>query len=134
MQFIATFLLAVVGLFALISCQTVPTKSATEDTSAKSHEVTAKKTDSADKRNEVTTSAEETVNKEEHNHQDEVKRISVKDAKELFDSGEAVFVDARSKNSYINEHIKGAINIPVKQTEKRYEELPKDKKIIVYCS
>ena len=68
------------------------------------------------------------------NSDDEAKRISLEDAKKAFDAGEAVFVDARSVNSYVNEHIKGSVNIPLAEFEKRYKELPEDKTIIVYCS
>ncbi len=70
-----------------------------------------------------------------HDHDgDDVERITVADAKKAVDAGEAIIVDARSQDSYNNEHIKGSINIPSKEMEERYNELPKDKKIIVYCS
>jgi len=63
----------------------------------------------------------------------EVPRISLKDAKQAFDDGTAVFVDARSRDNYKENHIKGAISIPFSSTD-NFDSLPKGKKIIVYCS
>ena len=70
-----------------------------------------------------------------HNHsEDEAARISLEDAKKAFDAGDAVFIDTRGADSYNAEHIEGAINIPAAEFETRYKEVPKDKKIIAYCS
>ncbi len=66
--------------------------------------------------------------------EDDATRITIEDAKKAFDAGDAIFVDARSADSYKVEHIKGAVNIPVAELEKRYKELPENKTIIVYCS
>ena len=44
-----------------------------------------------------------------------------------------IVVDVRSKASYDKSHIPGAISIPLGDIEKRHEELPKDKEIILYC-
>ena len=63
----------------------------------------------------------------------EVPRISVEDAKKAYDDRSVVIVDARGAEIYRQEHIKGAINIPLGSDEK-FESLPKGKKIIVYCS
>jgi 3-mercaptopyruvate sulfurtransferase SseA len=65
---------------------------------------------------------------------EEAARISLEDAKKDFDSGAAIFVDTRAESAYQNEHIKGAINIPAEAFQTRYKEVPKDKKIIAYCS
>ena len=64
----------------------------------------------------------------------EARRISLDDAKKSFDAGEAVFVDTRAEAGFKTEHIKGAINIPAGEFETRYAEVPKNKKIIAYCS
>lgn len=61
-------------------------------------------------------------------------RISLADAKKSFDAGEAVFVDTRAESAFKNERVKGAINIPAEAFQKRYTEVPKNKKIIAYCS
>ncbi len=65
---------------------------------------------------------------------DEAPRISVDDAKKDFDAGNVIFIDTRAESSFNEEHIKGAINIPSNAFETRYTEVPKDKKIIAYCS
>ena len=63
----------------------------------------------------------------------EVPRIGIKEAKQAFDEGTAIFVDARGRDVYKENHIKGAINIPFSSTD-NFDSLPKGKKIIVYCS
>ena len=80
----------------------------------------------------ITTTAAKPENQAEHS--DEAPRISLADAKKDFDAGNALFVDTRPVAQFTAEHIKGAINIPVNEIEARYKELPKDKKIIAYCS
>jgi predicted sulfurtransferase len=66
--------------------------------------------------------------------EDNAARISLADAKKAFDDGSAIFVDSRAESAYKDEHIKGAINITHDTLEARLKDLPKDKKIIVYCS
>ena len=65
---------------------------------------------------------------------DNAARISLADAKASFDAGTALFVDTRAEGAYNQEHIKGAINISMDKLEAKLKELPKDKKIIAYCS
>lgn len=63
-------------------------------------------------------------------------KISEEDAKELVDSNDAntLFLSVRNEADYNKGHIKGAINIPWgKGMEQKFSELPKDKKIVVYC-
>ena len=62
-----------------------------------------------------------------------VPRITVEEAKKDFDAGTAVFVDTRSEYAYNQEHIKGAMNIPLEKFEERYKNIPTGKKIITYC-
>lgn len=71
---------------------------------------------------------------DEHAHSDDAPRITLADAKKDFDAGTAIFVDTRGEAAYKNEHIKGAINIAADMLEAKLKELPKDKKIIAYCS
>lgn len=61
-------------------------------------------------------------------------RISLEDAKKAYDKGGVLFIDTRADSAYKTEHIKGAINIPVETIENRYKDVPKDKKVIAYCS
>jgi len=65
---------------------------------------------------------------------EEVPRISLADAKKAFDDGDAYIIDARPADAYKEEHIKGAVNYTSGTIEGHYKDLPKNKKIIVYCS
>ena len=67
-------------------------------------------------------------------HQDDAPRITLADAKKEFDANNAVFIDTRSADAFKLERVKGAINITTNDNEARYKEIPKGKKIIVYCS
>lgn len=62
-------------------------------------------------------------------------KISRKELKKKMESGdEFTLVDARSPDSYREERIKGAISLPLEETEKKAEGmLGKDEEIIVYC-
>ena len=60
--------------------------------------------------------------------------ISIDQAKRLFYSKNAIFIDARPYEFYKKLHIKGAINIPLGEEEKiKKMDIPKDKIIITYC-
>ena len=63
-------------------------------------------------------------------------KISEDNAKKLVDSKDSsvVFLSVRSAEDYAKGHIAGAINIPWgKGMQEKFNTLPKDKKIIVYC-
>ena len=64
----------------------------------------------------------------------EVPRINLADAKKDFDAGITYFIDTRNEESYKSEHIKGAVNISENMLEAKIKNIPKDKKIIAYCS
>jgi rhodanese-related sulfurtransferase len=63
---------------------------------------------------------------------------SVAWAKDIFDKGDVLFVDARSQNDYENGHIAGAISLPLGQFEKRIgfflNRYPLEQPIVTYCS
>ncbi|MCP9495960.1 MAG: rhodanese-like domain-containing protein [Pyrinomonadaceae bacterium MAG19_C2-C3] len=61
-------------------------------------------------------------------------RITIEEARELVAQNKAVIVDVRGDSSYNTSHIKGSISIPGGDIAARAKELPKDKKIITYCS
>ncbi len=131
------FSLAVVfSLAVFMACQTASSSTTeTEKTIiTKNEKKVEKKTDGYDTKELTKRSTDSHEVDDGHGHEGETKRISLADAKKAFDAGEALFVDTRPENSYVNEHIKGAINIPVGDFEKRYKEVPKNKKIIAYCS
>jgi hypothetical protein len=65
----------------------------------------------------------------------QVPRMRVKELKALLDAGEDILiVDARSLRAYEVSHIAGAISLPLLEVDKRYRELPKDAKIVYYCT
>ncbi|MFN2501992.1 MAG: rhodanese-like domain-containing protein [Pyrinomonadaceae bacterium] len=65
---------------------------------------------------------------------DDAPRVSLADAKAAFDAGTAYFIDTRQDTAYKAEHIKGAVNITSGTLESKLKEIPKNKKIIAYCS
>lgn len=65
---------------------------------------------------------------------DDVRRISIADARAAFENGKAVIIDVRGEPSYKAGHIKGAQLIAFNEIAARSAELPKDQTIILYCS
>lgn len=63
---------------------------------------------------------------------------SVSAAKKIYDIGKALFVDARSLNSYTEGHVKGAISFPVGEFDIQIDafmnRFPVDQPIVTYCS
>jgi len=62
-----------------------------------------------------------------------VKVISVEEFLSL-DRENIFILDVRTKDEYDLGHIEGAVNIPVDEIRQNLGKIPKDKKIIVYCS
>src|SRR5689334_1749151 len=60
---------------------------------------------------------------------DDAPRITLDEAKKLYDAGNAYVVDARPEEAYKQEHIKGAVNITSGSLDARLKDLPKDKTI-----
>ena len=56
----------------------------------------------------------------------------LRDAHKAANNG-AIIVDVRTPAEYKSKHIKGAINLPIRELHNTYVRLPKDKEIIVYC-
>jgi len=124
-------LLAMATMVMFLACRTA------SSSTAKSVEIKNEKAESpkAHDKPEEMVKRSGNVTEDAHEHDgDEVERITIEDAKKAVDAGEAIIVDARSNNAYNTEHIEGSINIPAGEMEKRYKEIPKNKKIIVYCS
>jgi Rhodanese-like domain len=65
----------------------------------------------------------------------EVPRISLEDAKKAFDAGTAFIIDARGDMQWDQEHIAGSMSSgKIGPIEQDYPNIPRGKKIIVYCS
>jgi rhodanese-related sulfurtransferase len=62
--------------------------------------------------------------------------IGIFEAEDLFVGGNAVFLDSRTEEKYLEGHILGAVNIPFESGERVVEEqmsFPREKTLIVYC-
>jgi len=64
----------------------------------------------------------------------EVSRISVNETRNKLEAGQIILVDVRSKNSYDNQHIVGAVSIPEEEVGARLSELPVGHEIVLYCT
>ena len=65
---------------------------------------------------------------------DEIKEIGVEEAIELLRAGEAVLLDVRTREEYGDEHVDGAIWIPLHELSERIDELDRDKAILAcFC-
>ena len=64
-----------------------------------------------------------------------IKKINRENLKKKMNQGDAfILIDARSSKSYQNEHITGAISIPVKEIDEGIKNRFKaDEEIVVYC-
>lgn len=69
-------------------------------------------------------------------HELEIKDVQT--AKKIFDKGNAVFVDARIYDDYMEGHIKGAVSMPINQFDEKIDGFSQDydfsKPIVTYCS
>jgi 3-mercaptopyruvate sulfurtransferase SseA len=65
---------------------------------------------------------------------DNVRRVTITELRDMLDQGKAIVIDVRGDETYKQEHIKGALDIPEAQLIARAGELPKDKLIVLYCS
>jgi rhodanese-related sulfurtransferase len=62
-------------------------------------------------------------------------RIKADETKKLVDEGKAIIIDVRGTEAYKISHIKGSLDIPLNKLESGdYKGLPKDKRIIAYCT
>ena len=61
-------------------------------------------------------------------------RISVADAKDLLDRGEAAFIDVRDVRSYEAGHVPGALQIPLDYVQGEIPWFPEDRMLIPYCT
>ncbi len=62
------------------------------------------------------------------------RRITRDEAMKLVKDNKAVYVDVRSKETYDEGHLPGAINIPLSQLPNRMRDLPVKKVLITYCA
>ncbi|MBI2940242.1 MAG: rhodanese-like domain-containing protein [Chloroflexi bacterium] len=60
--------------------------------------------------------------------------MSLQQARAHFDAGDAVFVDTRSREDFERSQVPGAVAMPVAEVPRRYQELPRDRLIVFYCT
>jgi len=65
---------------------------------------------------------------------DEIRRVSVTEARALAASGRAVLVDTRDRRLYDNAHLPGAISLPLAQIEATDSAGPPEAVAILYCA
>jgi hypothetical protein len=64
-----------------------------------------------------------------------VPRVNAEELKQLVAAKKAVVIDVRSEEVYKEGHIKGAVSLPIAKIEVgEYKDLPRDKRIIAYCT
>jgi rhodanese-related sulfurtransferase len=62
--------------------------------------------------------------------------ISLEEARSLFESSQALFIDARHEYDYNLAHIEGAVNLPIQSLDANpglLVSLPRDKTLVAYC-
>ena len=66
-----------------------------------------------------------------------VKTLNLAQAYDIFQKGQALFVDARSPDEYAEMHIPGAVNLPLELLEKEGVKAltgaPAEREMVVYC-
>ena len=62
------------------------------------------------------------------------KRVSLNEAREMLEEGNAVVVDVRRDDEWQAGHVEGALHIPVDDVLARIDELPKDKDLLFICA
>ncbi|MGE0128144.1 MAG: rhodanese-like domain-containing protein [Blastocatellales bacterium] len=70
-----------------------------------------------------------------HENENNMPRIIPEELKRLLAANQAVVIDVRSPEDYRQRHIPGAINLTMQQIESgQYPKLPRDKRLISYCT
>ena len=63
-----------------------------------------------------------------------VSSISVDELKDKLEGGSPItLVDIRNRDDFLTNHIKGAVSIPLDEIPDRYQDIPKDREVIVYA-
>ena len=65
---------------------------------------------------------------------DGARRITAEELHKLWAANEVVIIDTRAEPAYKQEHIKGSISVPAGTLNTKFDELPKGKLIVAYCT
>ncbi|MDO5696072.1 MAG: rhodanese-like domain-containing protein [Eubacteriales bacterium] len=60
-------------------------------------------------------------------------RISGQEALDMVRGGNCFILDVRTPGEFAEGHVRDAVNIPVNALQARLDEVPQDKRIILYC-
>jgi rhodanese-related sulfurtransferase len=63
---------------------------------------------------------------------DTLPEVDIHEAKKRIDNG-AVLVDVREQNEFDEVRIPGSILVPLSEFQQRYDEIPKDKEVVMQC-
>ncbi len=66
-----------------------------------------------------------------HTHQ---AGLGIGEARRLFDTGAALFVDVRAAEEFEHSHIPGAVSVPLADLARRLSSLPGDRLLVTYCA
>lgn len=64
---------------------------------------------------------------------DSIRNMSPDEVARAIKKEEILLIDVREDLEFQRGHINGAIHIPLRELEYRREEIPRDKKVILYC-
>jgi hypothetical protein len=70
----------------------------------------------------------------EYDNQDQIPRVTAKEAYQAVLNGEAILLDTRSITQFQTQHATGAISFPVSEAELRLGELDPEQWYITYCT
>jgi len=62
-----------------------------------------------------------------------VQEVSMKEAVKAWQEQKVLFIDVRTLEEYRQGYIPGAVLIPLDELDKRMDEVPKDKKVLIIC-
>jgi hypothetical protein len=61
-------------------------------------------------------------------------RVTVEQARQMVEAGQAVIVDVRAAEYFDKRHIPGSVNIPLPDISARVDELPQGKRLLTVCT
>ena len=73
------------------------------------------------------------IKKEFLNTDHDIDRISLEELNERMEKGEILLLDVRPQSEFENNHIPGAISMPVEELEEKLRTLPTNHEIVAYC-
>ena len=65
---------------------------------------------------------------------DAIPRITIEELQNEMTSGEVVVIDVRNADDYLRGHIPGSLQIPLSYIAGEVDYLPKNKRIVTYCT